>query len=331
MRRIAFCLAAAGLFAASAASAQTTLRFANFLPGTLAYSPVFTEYAEAVNKEAPAAVKVEMFHGGTLGPNPIQQLKLLQDGVAQIAFIITSYTPGRFPELEVAELPFILKSSREGALAFNSMLDKNLVPSAKDLRILGIVNSGIGSIHSTKVVTKPEDVKGLRLRVAGGGVSDMVKQLGGAPVLLGGGEMAEALTRGTIDGVVVEPFTIYAWKMQDKVISNMMVPMGSPTMIIAMRADTHAGLAPAAKAAVDKFAGRWVSEKWAKNLDDGNVESLAKLKAAPGHTVTEPTDAQMAVWKAALKPISDAWLAKRPENPALLATFEKEVAAVRGK
>ena len=82
MRRIAFCLAAAGLFAASAASAQTTLRFANFLPGTLAYSPVFTEYAEAVNKEAPAAVKVEMFHGGTLGPNPIQQLKLLQDGVA---------------------------------------------------------------------------------------------------------------------------------------------------------------------------------------------------------------------------------------------------------
>lgn len=331
MNRMTALLAAAALAgAAGTAQAQTTLRFSNFLPGTMAYSPVFTEFAEAVTKESNGTVKVEMFHGGTLGGNALQQLKLVQDGVAQMAFVITSYSPGRFPELEVGELPFVLRTSREGALAFNSQLAKKQLPSMAGLKVLAITNSGLGNFHTAKLVTKPEDVKGLRIRVAGGTVSDIVKLLGGAPVLLGGPEMAEAMARGTIDGMVVEPFTITSWKLEDKAVSHMMVKLGGPIMTILMREDTYEKLPAQGRAAIDKYAGRWVSERWAANLDNGNEDALAKLKARPGNTVTMPDAAAQARWEAALKPVTDAWLAKRPENPALLARFQDELKAIRG-
>jgi TRAP-type C4-dicarboxylate transport system substrate-binding protein len=39
-----------------------------------------------VTKASNGTLKIEVFAGGTLGRNPLQQLKLVQDGVANMAW-----------------------------------------------------------------------------------------------------------------------------------------------------------------------------------------------------------------------------------------------------
>ena len=111
--------ACAGLIAMTALTqAQTVkLRFAIFSPDTeQTYLTVFKPFAEAVNKEN-AGVEIELFPNGALGRNPAQQAQMVLDGVADIAWVVASYTPGRFQENEVFELPGLFRSSRSASSA----------------------------------------------------------------------------------------------------------------------------------------------------------------------------------------------------------------------
>ena len=52
----------------------------------------------------------------------------------------------------------------------------------------------------------PDDMKGLKIRVAGPGVyQDIVRSLGAAPVVFPAIEMGAALARGAMDGIITSP------------------------------------------------------------------------------------------------------------------------------
>ncbi len=102
------------------------LKFASFEPSQAPFTArVFTTWAEDVTNDSNGTLKIEIFAGGTLGRNPLQQLKLIQDGVADIAWTIPGYTPGRFDDTEVVELPFLVNNSLEGSTVLTRMLQKD--------------------------------------------------------------------------------------------------------------------------------------------------------------------------------------------------------------
>jgi len=105
-------------FTATASFAETTLRFASFEPPVAFLTKnVFTPWAKQVGDASKGTIKVKIYSGGTLGRSPAQQLKLVEDGVADIAWVIPGYTPGRFQEGTVGELPFLVQSSEAGSNA----------------------------------------------------------------------------------------------------------------------------------------------------------------------------------------------------------------------
>src|SRR5690606_35618966 len=65
-----------------------------------------------------------------------------------------------------------------------------------------------------KPIRRPEDVRGMRLRVAGEIEGETVKALGGAPVTMGSAEAYEAIERGTIDGLVSYIGTVVSRDLQ---------------------------------------------------------------------------------------------------------------------
>jgi TRAP-type C4-dicarboxylate transport system substrate-binding protein len=108
-------LAAAVLaYCATAAYGQTvTLKFATIDPAQgQNVTQVIVPLAKEVSEASGGALKLDIFPGGTLGRNPQQQLKLVVDGVADIAWVIPGYTPGRFDDTEVVELPFLINNAR---------------------------------------------------------------------------------------------------------------------------------------------------------------------------------------------------------------------------
>ena len=91
---------AVGLAWSVGAQAEATkLKFAVFTPDKeMTFVNIMKPFAEHVAKASGGTVEFELFPNGALGRNPGQQMKMVQDGVADIAWIIPSYTPGVFPD-----------------------------------------------------------------------------------------------------------------------------------------------------------------------------------------------------------------------------------------
>lgn len=102
MKSLFAAIAATLVFAAPAAAQPVKVKFAIFTPDKeQTFITVMKPFAEAVNMEARGAVEIELFPNGALGRSPLQQAQMVLDGVADIGWIIASYTPGRFQENEV--------------------------------------------------------------------------------------------------------------------------------------------------------------------------------------------------------------------------------------
>ena len=114
MRRALLVLPVLAATALPAAAQKTTLKFAVSRPSASARSQVVMKpFAEQVMAASKGTLDIKLYPNGALGRHPGRQLKMVQDGVADIAWIIPAYTPGRFPDNSVFELPNIIRNSKE--------------------------------------------------------------------------------------------------------------------------------------------------------------------------------------------------------------------------
>ena len=117
--------------AASGANAEI-LRLSSFEPPVAHVTKnILTPWAADVNAASGGELDIQIFPGGTLGRNPAQQLKLVEDGVADIAWVIPGYTPGRFNEGTVAELPFLVPSATIGSDAMWDLYEQGVLSGVR--------------------------------------------------------------------------------------------------------------------------------------------------------------------------------------------------------
>ena len=73
-------------------------------------------------KDSGGRIKIELYPGMQLGGKPPALYDQIRDGVIDGGWALPAYTPGRFPETEAFELPFVSTKSAENtskaALAF---------------------------------------------------------------------------------------------------------------------------------------------------------------------------------------------------------------------
>ena len=80
------------------ARAEDHLKWAVFTPDSeVTFRTVMKPFAETVQRETANAIVFDLFPNGALGRNPGQQPQMLLDGVADVAWVIPSYSPGRIP------------------------------------------------------------------------------------------------------------------------------------------------------------------------------------------------------------------------------------------
>ncbi|MEM6896077.1 MAG: C4-dicarboxylate ABC transporter, partial [Pseudomonadota bacterium] len=96
----------AGVFATVAAAQEVTLRFQHFLSPMASVPAGFMEpWARKVEADSDGRIKVELYPAMQLGGAPPALYDQIRDGVIDGGWTLPAYTPGRFPETEVFELP----------------------------------------------------------------------------------------------------------------------------------------------------------------------------------------------------------------------------------
>ena len=113
------------------ASAQQAIKFNSFAPPQEPLTrTIFPEFMKNVTESSAGAVKFDYFPGGGLGRDPVAQLKLVLDGVADISLILPSNTPGRFPDNEITQLPFLVETSTEGSIVLWRLFEDGHIAEA---------------------------------------------------------------------------------------------------------------------------------------------------------------------------------------------------------
>src|SRR5512139_2445423 len=143
------------------------------------------------NVLAPFAKEAAAASGGTLRRNPTQQLKLVTDGIADIAWVVLPYTPGRFDDTDVVGLPFVSRNATEASAALHRLYASGVLVGFEGLKMLAVGATPPVVIHATQPVRLPSDLKNKRVRASGQQLTNIIEAVGGAPVAMGGGQIAE--------------------------------------------------------------------------------------------------------------------------------------------
>jgi TRAP-type C4-dicarboxylate transport system substrate-binding protein len=320
----------ATLACGSAIAQPVTLKLASFEPATAPITGgVLAPWAEDVMKASGGTLKIEIFAGGTLGRNPLQQLKLVQDGVADLTWTVPGYTPGRFDDVEVAELPFLIDTATEGSLALTRLHQKGMLAGFDDLKLLLIGTVPANNIHARVPMKTLADLQGKRIRAGSSQIAKLVEQVGAVPVQLGAPQVADSLAKGVIDASLNEWNFVSTFKLDQVARHHLVLPMGTVAVIVPMLKSRFDALPPQAREALEKHSGETLARRFGAVVDRTNDATRERVAKAGSNTVLVPSPQEREAWRTAVQPVTDAWRKARPGNERIYEAFNGELARVR--
>ena len=162
-------------------------------------------------------MKIDIYPSMSLGGAPPQLFRQAVDGVVDIVWTLPSYTPGLFPRTEVFELPDIFNGDVAATnLAMRDMFDQYLAEEFKDVHVLWLhVHAGQAIQTAEKLICKPDDFKGLKIRVPGPTGTTVLETLGATPVDMPVPSLPQALATHVVDGALIPWEIAPALKLQD--------------------------------------------------------------------------------------------------------------------
>ena len=157
-----------------------------------------------VEKATGGKVKFEEYYSQTLSKGP-DAWQAARSSVADISWVFHGYTPGLTTLADVITLPFMaFKNPAQSSAILWKLYEEfpKLAAQFKDNKILfAWASAPFFIINNKREVKTLEDLKGLKLRVAGGPPSEAAKALGITPILMGMPDSYLSLQKGVIDGM----------------------------------------------------------------------------------------------------------------------------------
>ena len=315
-------LLAAGTLAGSGAALaqEVTLRLHQFLPPQANVpANILMPWAAQVEEASDGRIKIDVFSAMALGGTPPQLIDQARDGVVDIVWTLPGYSPGRFPRVEVFELPFMMTDAEAGSRAYWELFESDMKDTDfKDLKILGTWMHGPGLIHAKgDGVTSLQDMQGKKLRGPTRVINDLLAEMGATPVGMPVPAIPEALSKGVIDGTVIPWEVVPALKVQELVDTHTEFAgdraLYTAVFVLAMNKNRYDSLSDDLKKILDDnsgmefsaFAGRTMQEFDAPGRD---------LADGRGNTIVILSEDEVARWKEAAKPVVDNWLAEMNEK-----------------
>ena len=186
----------------------------------LAQNPIIIKFSHVVASDTPKGKAVEYFkklvEERSKGRIQVQvypnsqlykdqeELEALQLGAVQmLAPSLGKFGPMGFKEFDVFNLPFIFDSSKDVERVTNGKIGQELLKKLETRGITGLAywDNGFFVMTANKALRKPEDYKGLKMRVQSSKVSEAeVRALGAVPQVVAFSEVYQALQTGIVDG-----------------------------------------------------------------------------------------------------------------------------------
>jgi TRAP-type transport system periplasmic protein len=203
MVSIVGCSSSAGGSAGS--GEKVTLNISTPDPDSASVSVAAKEFAKVVKEKSNGSIEIKVHPNGTLyGGDPSAAVKQLGAGSLDMLVLSTSLYANFKPQFSAISIPYLFDDKEQFVSFLNSDLGSDLLANVSDLDIkgLGYWTRDFRQItNSTRPITKPEDLEGVKLRVPNNPLwVEFFKKTGAVTTPMDFGEVYNALQLGTIDG-----------------------------------------------------------------------------------------------------------------------------------
>ena len=187
------------------AQQSVTLKFHTFMaPQSNVWLSMHKPWMEKVEKDSGGRIKFEAYPAMQLGGTPVQLYDQARDGVVDVVWTLPGNTAGRFPRVEVFELPFIMNNAEATSKAYWEYIQTQAPDEFKETQVIALQVHGPGMFHSaSKLIKSPADLKGMKVRGPTRQVTKLLAALGATPVGMPLPQIPDALSKGTIEGCVI--------------------------------------------------------------------------------------------------------------------------------
>jgi TRAP-type C4-dicarboxylate transport system substrate-binding protein len=288
-------------------------------PRAPAHTNIIVPWCNKIEKESDGELKCQIFPAMQLGGTPTQLYDQVKDGVVDIVWTIPGYSAGRFPSIEVFELPFMMRSAEATSKALWDYVAENKLGEFDDVHLLALHVHGPGYFHMVdKPVTSRSDLQGLKIRAPTRQTNKLMEVLGATPVGMPVPQVPEALAKGVIDGAIVPYEIVPAIKANELTRFHSETDPSEPaiyttTILFAMNKARYEGLSAKQKEVLDANSGVELSGWAGKVLSDADAVGKATLDPKSINVIPQ---AEIKEWQKLAQPIIDSWVQDMNERGA---------------
>lgn len=253
-----FLLSPIGLFAQEKV---ITLSFSNFFPSTHKNSILMADWCKEVEKRTNNRLKINYYPGSTLTP-AAQTYDGVVKGIADIGESVFGYTRGKFPIIQIVDMPLGYKNAYVATKMINELYKKFQPKELSDVKVLFLHAHGPGILFTKKPVNNLEDLKGMKIR-SHGFSAKVAQYLGAVPVAMPQTETYDALRTGVVDGVLNPMEAMKGWKIGE-VVSYTIENYGSAyttSFFVVMNKNKWNSLPPDIQKIIEQINDEWIEKQ----------------------------------------------------------------------
>ena len=273
------------------AQSSVTLKFHTFMaPQSNVWLNMHKAWMDKVEKDSGGRIKFEAYPAMQLGGTPVQLFDQAKDGVADVTWTLPGNTAGRFPRVEVFELPFMMTNAEATSKAYWEYVQTVAADEFKDVQVIALQVHGPGVIHTAeKPVKSINDLRGLKLRAPTRQTTKLLASLGATPVGMPLPGIPDALSKGTIQGCVIPWEVVPAVKVHELTKYHAEFdPAGgclyTTTFVMSMNKAKYNSLPPDLKKVIDANSGMATSG-WLGKVQQGGDAAGRKSATDRGNTI----------------------------------------------
>ena len=209
--RVAMCavLLCALCVPASAAGYKAEYKLSVVPGATSGWGMSATYFADIVRQRTDNRVNIKVYHSSQLlAGKQTSEFMMLRNGAIDFALSSTINWSPQIKELNLPALPFLLASEPDRYKAMDAIeagKSGQMMIAAiekKGVKIIGWGENGYRELTTSKgPITRPEDMKGLKIRVVGSPIFiETFRELGANPVNMNWSEATTGFQQGLVDG-----------------------------------------------------------------------------------------------------------------------------------
>ena len=275
-----------------AAAQEIKLKLSHFAPTAHNHhANVIVPWVEEVKKRTNGRVEITVFPGASLC-KPTQQYDCAKSGIADLAWGVTGWTPGRFPMTSVIELPFLVRTATVSAQILADLWEPYLQREFDDVHVLYLHTPPAVHINThSKPIRVMVDFKGMKIRIPTALTGALLERLGATPVGMPANEIYQNMSTKVLDGFTMPFEALPPFRLHEvsKYHTEVWIS-GSAAFAMYMNKAKYAALPADVRQVLDETTARlWYWKQIGESWDKAEVGARQVVEAHKTRSIGCPT------------------------------------------